>query len=145
MGMTHILSPPELSSLPSLTFSQSWRWPNFSPAEMACRHCGAAYHWPEFMDRLQQARTTAAQPMQILSAHRCSLHNARVGGAPLSQHLRLAADIALSGHDPSGLYSACQDAGFTGFGFYTTFLHIDLGRPRSWFGSGKAKDLWQVY
>lgn len=121
------------------------RWANFSMTELACRHCGAIYHWPEFMDRLQLARDRVGQPFHILSGHRCSMHNARVGGAPLSQHLRLAADIATARHDRGVLLSACRAADFRGFGFYTTFLHIDLGRARHWFGSGKAKDIWQIY
>lgn len=122
-----------------------WNWPHFSVAEMACRHCGQGYNWPEFMDTLETARTLCGRPFHILSAHRCALHNARVGGAPLSQHLRLAADIALHNHDRRALYNTCRKAGFTGFGFYQTFLHIDLGRPRSWYGSQKAKSLWQIY
>ncbi len=128
-----------------LTHSDDWPWKNFTRAEMSCRHCGANFYWPYFMERLQIARTEVDSPFQILSAHRCSLHNARIGGAPLSQHLKLAADISLRGHDKGALYSACRRAGFTGFGFYSTFLHIDLGRPRHWFGGQKAKDLWRNY
>jgi len=120
------------------------RWPNFSQFEMACSHCGEVYQWPEFMDRLQYARALATRPFRIHSAHRCSLHNARIGGAPLSQHLKLAVDIGLAGHDPHVLYQACKTAGFKGFGFYQTFLHIDLGRRRSWYGNIKAKQLWQI-
>ena len=123
----------------------SWPWPDFTRAEMACRHCGEGYDWPHFMDRLQAARHDAGRAFHILSAHRCALHNARVGGAPLSQHLSLAADIALAGHDKGELLSACRQAGFTGFGFYTTFLHIDLGRQRHWFGNRRAKNIWQTY
>ena len=123
----------------------TWPWQNFTSAEMSCRHCGETYAWPEFMDRLQVARNQVGRPFKILSAHRCSLHNARVGGAPLSQHLRLAADISLVGHDKRALLLACRRAGFTSFGFYNTFLHIDLGRPRHWYGGQKAKDLWQIY
>lgn len=133
--------PIALSGRPE---DQRWRWSDFSRSEMSCRHCGAYYHWPLFMDRLQEARTLVGQPFQILSAHRCALHNARVGGAPLSQHLRLAADISLSGHRKSELYEALRSVGFTGFGFYVTFIHVDLGRPRHWYGSQKAKDLWQL-
>ncbi|PHS40898.1 MAG: peptidase M15 [Robiginitomaculum sp.] len=121
------------------------RWPNFSAAEMACRHCGQTYVWPEFMDRLQQARKTVGRPFQIFSAHRCALHNARVGGAPLSQHLKLAVDIGLYGHNPPLLHRACRDAGFRGFGFYQTFIHVDLGRTRFWYGNIKAKKIWQTY
>ena len=124
---------------------QGDRWPNFSAQEMACRHCGETFIWPEFMDKLQKARNIIGRPFQIHSAHRCSLYNARIGGAPLSQHLKLAADIGLNGHSKSQLYQACIRAGFRGFGFYTSFLHIDLGRRRHWFGSKKARELWQIY
>lgn len=122
----------------------NWRWPDFQPTEFACRHCGAVYFWPEFFDRIQAARSRVGRPFIILSGHRCSLHNARVGGAPLSQHLKLAADISLIGHDKSGLLAACENAGFTGFGFYATFLHIDLGHPRKWWSGETARQLWQI-
>lgn len=89
------------------------------------------------------ARNRVGRPFHILSGHRCALHNARIGGAPLSQHLRLAADISLRGHDRHTLHDALQEAGFTGFGFYTTFIHADLGPTRHWFGSTKARTLWQ--
>jgi len=125
----------------------SWnedRWPNFSSAEMACRHCGEGYLWPEFLDRLQGLRREMDAPLIILSGHRCAIHNARVGGAPLSQHLKLAADISLRDLNRFQLRDTAKRNGFTGFGYYTTFLHIDLGRPRHWFGSKKARLLWQM-
>ncbi|HFB54528.1 MAG TPA: peptidase M15 [Hellea balneolensis] len=127
------------------TSVDNWKWLSFSPKEMACRHCGEQYYWPLFMNRLQAARDKVGKQFHIHSAHRCSLHNARIGGAPLSQHLRLAADIGLDNHQPDVLLRACKDVGFTGFGFYTTFLHIDLGPKRSWYGNQKAKLLWQDY
>lgn len=120
----------------------NWPWPNFTRQEMSCRHCGEGYHWPYFIDCLQTARNSVGREFYILSAHRCGLHNARVGGAPLSQHLRLAADISLHGHDHFNLLSACQEAGFTGFGYYSTFLHVDLGHPRQWYGSQHARQKW---
>ncbi len=120
-------------------------WPSFSVLEMACHHCGEVYLWHEFMDKLQKARDLSGYPFRIHSAHRCALHNARVGGAPLSQHLKMAVDIGLHGHDPQKLYQYCKIAGFTGFGFYSSFLHIDLGRQRTWYGNQKAKQIWQVY
>lgn len=126
----------------SLTPSRTWRWPDFEPLELACRHCGEQVWHPDFMDCLQMARTFVGQPFHILSGHRCALHNASVGGAPLSQHLGLAVDIAVRTHDRAVLLDACREAGFTGFGFYHTFLHIDLGRPRQWWPSPTARDLW---
>lgn len=124
--------------------ANAWPWPNFSRAEMACRCCGQGYYWPEFMARLQMARDLIGAPLKINSAHRCGLHNARVGGAPLSQHLKLAADMSLAGHDRHALYLACRDAGFSGFGFAQTFLHVDLGRKRFWYYGERSKALWRT-
>lgn len=121
-----------------------WRWPNFTPVEFACRHCCEMYFWPEFFDKIQAARIDVARPIIILSGHRCRLHNAKVGGAPFSQHLTLAADISIQGHDRHVLLQACERAGFTGFGFYHTFLHIDLGPPRKWWSGEKARQLWKM-
>ncbi len=121
------------------------RWPNFTRAELSCRHCGEYYHYPVFLDALQALRRDINSPLNILSAHRCALHNAAVGGAPLSQHLTLAVDISLRGHNRRKLVSGAKASGFSGFGYYFTFLHLDMGRRRHWFGSRKAKDLWQTF
>lgn len=95
------------------------------------------------MDRLQAARDAVRQPFHIHSAHRCSLHNARIGGAPLSQHLKLAVDISLAGHQRHDLRDALLAAGFRGIGHYQTFIHADLGRARQWYGSDLARQLWR--
>lgn len=132
----------------TLTFvrnTHALKWPHFSAAEMACRHCGEGYVWPEFMDALEALRADLGRPVIILSAHRCALHNARIGGAPLSQHLRLAVDIATHNHNRGELLRAAKTTGFTGFGFYAQFLHLDMGRERQWFGNSKGRDIWQPY
>ena len=121
--------------------SNYWPWPNFTPAEMACRHCGEVYYWPEFMDRLQALRSEIGV-INLLSAHRCAIHNARVGGAPLSQHKRIAVDISLRGHNRIELAKQARGFGFTGLGYYASFLHLDIGRKRHWFGSDEVKRLW---
>ena len=119
------------------------RWPNFHPSEFACKLTGEYYHWPEFIDRLQYARTSVGKPFKINSAHRSWEHNLAVGGAPLSQHRRLAADISLRGHDKHELRIVLREAGFKAFGYYNSFIHVDMGRPRFWFGKG-AKQSWQL-
>ncbi len=123
---------------------QMQRWENFSHTEMSCPHCGEYYHDPDFMDCLQKARQICARPFRINSAHRCSLYNAHIGGAPFSTHLRLAVDIDLHGHDRDNLYAVCCAVGFRGFGFYHTFLHIDKGRERHWYSNEKARKLWKI-
>jgi hypothetical protein len=82
-------------------------------------------------------------PLHIDSGHRCALHNARVGGAPLSLHKKLAFDIALDQHDPRALAAAAHTAGFTGFGFGQTFLHLDIrAHSAHWFYGKRSKDKW---
>lgn len=119
------------------------RWPKFKRSDFECPCCGEFYDWPEFLDILQNARTLASIPFKINSGHRCALHNVRVGGAPLSQHLNLAADISVYRRDRQKILTACRGAGFNGFGFYQNMLHVDLGRPRFWYSGEKAKQKWQ--
>lgn len=133
-----------MTILTSQTDWQVERWPNFSPTELACRHCGETYNWPEFLDKLQALRSDIERPFHIFSGHRCALHNARIGGAPLSQHLKLAVDISLVSHDRHKLAARAKAHGFKGFGYYSYFLHLDLGRSRHWYGGEKAKQLWQT-
>jgi zinc D-Ala-D-Ala carboxypeptidase len=113
-----------------------WRWPHFSARELACdchRHCsGHYYHDPAFLDALEAMRAIVG-PLKINSAHRCPRHNAAVGGARASMHMRaIAADIAIAGHNLKDLAHAARKAGFRGIGYGRTFLHVDLGAHRAW-------------
>lgn len=113
-----------------------WRWSHFSAHELACkcrRHChGEYYHDPAFLDALEALRAIVG-PLKINSGHRCKGHNAAVGGARGSMHLRaVAADIALAGHNRKALALAAKKAGFRGIGYGRTFLHVDLGARRAW-------------
>lgn len=118
------------------------RWPNFTPRELACRGDGEYFHDPAGFDALQRLRDAMGAPIRVTSGHRSALHNARVGGAPGSAHLRFAADVALDGHDPQRLLAAAQEAGFRSFGFYQTFLHMDRRPARRWFGGEHARRKW---
>jgi zinc D-Ala-D-Ala carboxypeptidase len=124
----------------------SWdgaRWPDFSPRAIACPCCGEIVVLPEALDALQHLRDLLGAPLIVTSGHRCAVHNARVGGAPLSLHKQLAFDIALGGHDQAHLVQAARFAGFTGFGFGRTFLHLDRrARPAHWFYGPRSKAQW---
>ena len=110
-----------------------WRWPHFTPREIACRGDGSLRIVPRALDALEAPRQALSEPFVILSAYRSALHNARVGGAPLSRHKAGDAfDIALAGHERTALLAACRAAGFAGAGLYAVFLHVDLGPKRSW-------------
>src|SRR5690606_20094323 len=113
----------------------AWRWPNFSPAEIACRGTGKLLVNEPALDRLQALRDRLGKPLIVRSAYRSPEHNRPVGGATRSKHLDGAAfDIALTNHDPEVFETAARAAGFRGFGFYprSGFIHIDLGPTRSW-------------
>lgn len=127
--------------------SCDWRWPDFSPAEFACkcdgRYCSGEYwHDPVFLNAIQCLRSALGAPVIINSGHRCALWNAQVGGAPRSEHKRIAADIRLARHAPGRLFAEAARAGFGSFGFYRTFLHADLRAGRRWFGGAGAKAFW---
>lgn len=113
----------------------TWRWPDFSPAEIACRGTGRLLVNEEALDRLQALRRAIDRPMIVNSAYRSPEHNARVGGAKKSQHLSGAAfDISMANHDPESFIAAAREAGFTGIGTYprSNFVHIDIGAARIW-------------
>ena len=112
-----------------------WRWPSFSPAEIASRDAGAIRINTEAMDALQSLRNRLGKPLIVRSAYRSPEHNRAVGGAPHSKYLDGAAfDIAMSNHDPVAFETAARAVGFLGFGFYprSGFMHVDLGPARSW-------------
>jgi hypothetical protein len=112
-----------------------WRWPNFSPAEIACRGTGKLLINEPALDKLQALRNRIGKPLIVRSAYRSPEHNRAVGGATRSKHLDGAAfDIAMSNHDPVVFEAAARAVGFLGFGFYprSGFMHIDLGPTRQW-------------
>ncbi len=110
-----------------------WRWPDFAPGELACRGDGSLLLAPAALDRLQALRSGLGRPLVLTSAYRSPLHNARVGGAPKSRHKEGDAfDISLHNLDREALRRAAEAVGFTGFGHYRTFLHVDCGPERTW-------------
>jgi hypothetical protein len=113
----------------------AWRWPNFSPAEIACRGTGKLLVNEAALDALQALRTRLRKPLIIRSAYRSPEHNRVVGGAKASKHMEgVAFDVAMANHDPEAFEAAARAVGFKGFGFYprSGFMHVDLGPARSW-------------
>jgi hypothetical protein len=113
----------------------AWRWPNFSPAEIACRGTGQIKLHPEALDKLQALRDRLGKPLIVRSAYRSPEHNRKVGRATASKHMDgTAFDVAMANHDPVAFEAAAREVGFLGFGFYprSGFMHIDLGPARQW-------------
>ena len=114
---------------------RSWRWKNFSPAEIACRGSGSLRINEDALDKLQALRDRLGKPLIVRSAYRSPAHNRAVGGAPRSKHMDgTAFDIAMANHDPVAFEAAARAVGFLGFGYYprSGFMHIDLGPARQW-------------
>ena len=114
---------------------KAWRWPNFSPAEIACRGTGKLLINEPALDKLQALRNRLGKPLIVRSAYRSPEHNRAVGGATRSKHMDGAAfDIAMANHDPVAFELAAREVGFLGFGYYrrSGFIHIDLGPVRNW-------------
>lgn len=112
-----------------------WRWPNFSPQEMASKREGELMIDEAAMDKLQKLRTILGKPLLITSAYRSEAHNRVVGGASRSQHrLAKAFDVRMDNHDPWHFEEVARTVGFTGFGHYpkSGFMHIDTGPARRW-------------
>ena len=119
------------------------RWPHFRPRELACHCCGEMCVWPQALDAIEALRRTTAAPLVIDSGPRCALHNARVGGAPLSLHKQLAFDVALGNHDAAQLARAARACGFRGFGYGQSFLHLDTrAAPARWFYGNRSRRKW---
>ena len=117
----------------SLVPMYQWRWPHFKPSEIACRHCGELLINEDFLDKLEIQRVASGEAIVLSSAYRCPTWNAMVGGAPLSEHkLAKAGDQALKGRDRGPVVASARASGFTGIGFYKTFIHADTGRRREW-------------
>jgi zinc D-Ala-D-Ala carboxypeptidase len=97
----------------------AWRWPNFSPAEIACRGTGKVVLNEAALDKLQALRDRLGKPLILRSAYRSPEHNRAVGGAKASKHMEGGAfDIAMANHDPEAFEAAARAVGFQGFGFY---------------------------
>lgn len=118
--------------------AKEWRWPNFTPEEMACHGDNSLMIDTEAMDKLQALRSAMGVPFVIHSAYRAPAHNAAVGGAPRSRHMMAEAfDIRMSGHDPHEFETMARAFGFGGIGRYAKsaepFLHIDTRQdPATW-------------
>jgi len=114
--------------------ARDWPWKNFTPKEIACKGTGLILIGYDAMERLQEFREMTGIPFTPNSAYRSESHNKAVGGAPRSMHrLGRAFDIPIiEGMTRDVIHEHAKMAGFTGFGDYNSFVHIDTGRKRYW-------------
>ena len=134
-----------------LWWIMEWKWKYFKPEEIACKgkicRCGrelwdkAEYgeNMPNYLkgalDTLDMLRGKWGKPIVLNSAHRCAKHNASVGGAKNSRHLKIAFDRRVPKQEQEAFIALAEECGFTGIGVYENFVHLDLGKKRKWKGS----------
>ncbi len=134
-----------------LWWIMEWKWKYFKPEEIACKgkicRCGrelwdkAEYgeNMPNYLkgalDTLDMLRGKWGKPIVLNSAHRCAKHNASVGGAKNSRHLKIAFDCRVAKQEQEAFIALAEECGFTGIGVYENFVHLDLGKKRKWKGS----------
>ena len=93
---------------------------------------------PELLGRLQNVRDRLARPVNVASGYRTPAHNAAVGGAPGSFHMKgMAADITVKGITIDQLADTCKQAGFRGVIIYRGdgHVHVDT-RPNQYYAEG---------
>lgn len=114
-------------------------WENiqyFKKEEFRCKcgkHCNGYPVEPreELVKVLEKIRKYFGKPVIINSGIRCATHNANVGGANASQHMKgTAADIVVKDVAPErvAMYAETLLPKTGGIGRYKTFTHIDV-RP----------------
>lgn len=111
---------------------------NFAYREFACK-CGCGFEsiHPDLVAILEEVRAHFGKPVHITSGCRCAVHNARVGGAKLSQHTYArASDITIRDVPPEDVRAAVlqlfPDIG--GIKAYPGFTHVDIRTKGKWRG-----------
>jgi zinc D-Ala-D-Ala carboxypeptidase len=110
------------------------KYPSFKEAEFRCRHTGKCAMRPEFMDILQQIRTTYGRPMIINSGYRDRSHPVEAGKKTAGEHTYgLAADIRVYGEHAIMLQWIATEYGIRRFGIQqkgaieSRYIHIGYG------------------
>lgn len=105
-------------------------FPNFSRAEMACKHCGRCEMDADTMWKLQELRDSFGKPMRVTSGYRCPEHPVEIVKSKGGAHtLGRAVDIAVQGSDAYALAMLAMRQGWQGVGVNQKgdgrFMHLD--------------------
>lgn len=116
---------------------------NFFSNEFDCKcgKCNKTIIDADLVYYLQLIRDHYKKPVIINSGYRCAKHNKAVGGATLSKHrFGMAADIKIKDVPPKAIAAHAEKIGMRGIGLYSSFVHIDTRRNKSfWYGDKQEK------
>lgn len=108
-------------------------YPNFSPKELACKHCGAEGITSEIMDILQTIRTKLGQPVFISSGYRCVKHPVEQEKDKPGEHAYgMAVDIICHGARALQIIEIAQSLGVRRIGVHQKgqtsgrFVHLGV-------------------
>lgn len=108
-------------------------YPNFTPKELACKHCGAEGITAEMMDILQYIRTSLEQPVFISSGFRCVKHPVEQEKDKPGEHTYgMAIDIICHGARALEIIKLAQAKGVRRIGVHQKgvangrFVHIGI-------------------
>lgn len=108
---------------------------NFKEKEFACKCCGKIKYDIKLVAKLECIRAAIGNvPIIVTSGYRCEKHNAKVGGAKKSYHLKgQAVDITIRDMSkfPELLRIAKNVNANGGVGIYPNFIHLDSGYKRT--------------
>lgn len=104
-----------------------WRWPHFSPQELACKHTGRLKIDEDFLDRIEQLRSDCGFSFNVNSGYRDASHPVEVAKQrPGAHNLGKAMDIGLvHGGQKYEVVTKAWRFGFTGIGIEGGFIHLD--------------------
>jgi|TARA_B110000858_G_scaffold36900_1_gene41525 hypothetical protein len=104
---------------------------------------------PDVWNKAIVLAQSIGRPITLNSAYRTPEYNAKVGGAKKSMHVqRMAIDVQWGTTNQQARVDMIQravDAGFTGIGCYTNFMHLDIGPKRQWGPSGSRTSQYASY
>lgn len=104
-------------------------YPNFTEAELQCKHTGRCQMDTGFMARLQKLRELYDRPMRITSGYRDPSHPAEASKSEPGEHTTgHAVDVAVQGPAALDLIAAALMCGFTRIGVQQKgegrFIHL---------------------
>lgn len=122
-------------------FSINGKPSNFRVKEFACKDGSDEILIDGDLVRNLQKIRNRFGTTTINSAYRTPLHNAKVGGAPKSQHVQgRAADIVCKNGTPLEVAMYAETLGMGGIGFYSSFTHVDTRSGKARWDSRSGKE-----
>lgn len=107
LAMDGIAGPKTARAVQEVVDNGGFLSPHFHMDELRCKHCGRIRFLRETLEDLEEVRAVVG-PLTPVSAYRCPVHNANVGGASNSQHrMGAACDLNI----PLSLAERVQFAG----------------------------------